>query len=400
MRLQEFLPAEGESSTRWMLHISSDMLDIWRKDFLSQIVAENNYTIRHLQQDFYIFESNSAVSSRDLLQTVFPRWICPVIHQWPTSPHADVFVEKAAQGLLRKFGTSWEHLEILATSAKLKRVVTGLKGRIIQLKTQAPWQNVQETNQSSPVTTVHSKNVRPSTAKAKAINDQAHKQSGDGAIPPANHGSILAVLLDERGLFAGVAQSRMNLGSALTGGLGFLSQNNSKNAQERIQLPSRAGGKIREILALLNELKFNAANFQNWLELGAAPGGMTQHLLDWGVRITAVDLAEMSPKVLKNPKVRHLKIHAQEIESATGYNALLCDMNGPYQLAAQYVTNLAQTMASGSLVVFTLKLPNMTEARNAIVQVSTQFSNSNVTVVCVKHLFHNRQEVTLVAQRN
>lgn len=351
-----------------MMHISTDMMNIWRKDFLSQLVAENNFTLRHLQQDFYTIDFSSAVNSRDLLNTVFPRWICPITHQWPTSPHADIFVEKAAQGLLRKFGFSWEQLEIISTTAKLKRVVVGLKGRILQLKTQAQLQNLEE---SEPVCRA-----------------------------PEQQQPILAVLLDERGLFAGVVQNRMSMGSALSGGLGFLSQNNSENAQERYQSPSRAGGKIREVLALLEELKLTEKHFQNWLELGAAPGGMTQHLLDWGARVTAVDLAEMSAKVLKNPKLRHLKIHAQDVQSASGFDALLCDMNGPYHLAAKYVANLARTMASGSLVVFTLKLPDMHEACDAIAQASKLFADSQASVICTKHLFHNRQEVTIIAERN
>lgn len=368
MRLEKLLPAEGESSTRWMLHISSDMLNIWRSDFLSNITTESSSKIRHLQQDFYTLEFSSTVNSRELLQTVFPRWICPVSHQWPTSPHADNFVEKAAQGLLRKFGAAWGRAEIIATTAKLKRVVVGLKGRLLQLKT--------ETN-------------------------RLNLEDSDSRLPSAEHlESILAVLVDERGLFAGLVHNKLNLGSALSGGLGFLSQNNNEKAQERPQFPSRAGGKIREVLALLDELNFTASHFQNWLELGAAPGGMTQHLLDWGARVTAVDLAEMSTKVLKNPKVRHLKIHAQELESAAGFDALLCDMNGPYPLAAQYVANLARTMASGSLVIFTLKLADMNEARNAIQQVSKLFAGSHASVICTKHLFHNRQEVTIVAERD
>lgn len=211
---------------------------------------------------------------------------------------------------------------------------------------------------------------------------------------------ILAVLLDEKGLFAGLAQNRLNMGSALSGGLGFLSEKTADNAKERVQLPSRAGGKIREVLALLDELNFSAAELENWLELGAAPGGMTKHLLNWGTHVTAVDLAEMSADVLRHPSVKHLKIHAQEIKSAHAYHALLCDMNGPYQLAAKYVANLAQTMSSGSLVIYTLKLTDINEARCALDRVSELFARSGISLICAKHLFHNRQEITLIAERN
>lgn len=345
------LNKDGPPFNQWLLQVSQEARQVWRHDFLSEIFESEDIGIDQLGNDFCILRGKQSVTSKQLLSTVFPRWMSPLEHQWPTKPSTDGFVEKAAQGLSRKFGPHWESLEILSTTPELKRIAVGLKGRLSQLS---------------------------------ETEDNSTSKSG-----------VLTALIDQKGLYAGMSLSRLNMGTALPGGLGFL----SKSEKPSNELPSRAGGKIREVLALLEELEVNKTHFPNWLELGAAPGGMTQCLLDWGVNVTAVDLADMSPSVLKNKGLRHLRINAQQLKGASEFDAILSDMNGPYENAARIVANLGATLNQDAFVVFTLKLPKLSDAKKALAEVTQCFRTHSLEILATKHLFHNRQEVTVFARR-
>lgn len=382
-------PKSSAKHQRWLLQISSEVVEVWKSVMTTRHPTCADIQLKSLNQDFYVLEGATALSARDLLDTIFPRWVCPVQHQWPTKPTSAEFIEKAAHGLLRKFGADWEYLEILSTSPHLKRVVVGLKGRLLQLKTQEELRTAgtAEKNESkSPLVGFESPRDHPN-------------QNQRNANQTANN-CILVVLIDDKGLYAGTSVSRIDLGSALPGGLGFLDRQSIKQKTEsNNNNPSRASGKIREVLALLAEIDATSKQFKRWLELGAAPGGMTQHLLEWGADVEAVDLADMSNTVLKNPRVKHRRVHANEITSAANFDALLSDMNGPFINAAEIVARLASTLPPKGLVIFTLKVPELRQMTAALDVVHPMFISSGVDIILAKHLFHNRTEITLMGQR-
>lgn len=72
--------------------------------------------------------------------------------------------------------------------------------------------------------------------------------------------------------------------------------------------PSRAYLKIQESLTMANLL--NGTNLPNensfCFEAGACPGGWTWVLVNLGAKVFAVDRAELSPELMKNPKVKFL----------------------------------------------------------------------------------------------
>ena len=377
--LSQLIPADATAHENWILQISSEMLALWQKDFLELGSLPSQYKLRKLSKDFIILEFNQSVSPAQLQKTIFPRWLSPIEHQWPVNPTTEGFVEKASQGLMRRFSGRCQEIDVFATTVRLKSVAKGLKGRLHQ---------------------VFSQN---SQTKGSPTNSKTATQSN----------GILSVVIDEKGLFAGISLSRLQTGTALVGGLGFLSMQNSpankldahsedshSTGTTRRQMTSRAGGKIKEVLSLLKEIAIDAQTYPRWIELGASPGGMTQQLIHWGAHVTAVDLAELVPELKQHPKVVHLKIHAQEISTAEGFEALLSDMNGPFENAARIVSRIAQTLPSGGLVIHILKLNNSPNPRNALNSVMEQFTKHNLTVVTVKHLFHNRQEFTLICRRN
>jgi 23S rRNA U2552 (ribose-2'-O)-methylase RlmE/FtsJ len=377
---------ESEKHSAWILQLSPETKSLWEKDFLASLFPSKSPI--PLGGDFYSLSFDAPVSSQALLATIFPRWICPLQHQWPVNPRSEKFVERAATGLQQKLGLNWTGLQILSTSPELKRITIGLKGRLLQLQKES----IQHTSE---------------------LQDGGSRQ--------------LVVLLHKKGICAGLSSGALALGSALAGGLGFLKtpefgttpetfatsetytiseisvdlQTNTRAtlpAHETSKVsPSRAGGKIREILLLLKELNITSQDYPNWLELGAAPGGMTKELLRWGARVTAVDLADLAPQVQKDPGVTLWKKNATEVESAREFSAILCDMNGPTFNSAQIVARLIATLSRGSLIVHTLKVAQLETLKSSIAKVSALFEDEGAKVLAVRHLFHNRKEVTLVA---
>jgi len=365
-RLERLSQASSGNHQSWMIQLSPETKTLWERDFLATLKPEKSTF--PLGGDFYTLTFHSPLSSAALLGTIFPRWCCPLQHQWPVNPRSEKFVERAAAGIQHKLGLSWSQLQILSTSPELKRIAVGLKGRLLQMQ----------------------------------MSQQPHDQN------------VLVVLVHAKGICAGLSTGAIELGSALSGGLGFLKNPKdqpstaqaTQNAQTtetdqshpaKPERTSRAAGKITEVLMLLKELGISSTDFPTWLELGAAPGGMTQELVNWGAQVTAVDLAELAPHMVKNPKVTLWKMNANEIRSAEKFSAILCDMNGPTQNSAQIVAHLLGTLLPGSLLIHTLKVTQLNLLKNSIEAVCALFEEQGARVLAVRHLFHNRTEVTVIA---
>jgi 23S rRNA (cytidine2498-2'-O)-methyltransferase len=65
------------------------------------------------------------------------------------------------------------------------------------------------------------------------------------------------------------------------------------------------------------------------VEIGCAPGGASQALLDRGLFVTGIDPAAVAPVVLKHPRFRHLKKRGHDVRrhEFLGVRWLIADMN-------------------------------------------------------------------------
>lgn len=350
-KIQRLRPPCSSAHNHWMIHIRQDTVPLWEKDFLSGITSR--YKLSHCARDFFELFSEKPLTSRDLLTTALPRWICPIEHRWPASLKTPDFTEKAAQGLHKKFGHESLVFTVFAPHPELRNIATHIRARALQL-----------------------------CEKSSLLESQTVLAS-----PSLN------VMVSKSGIVAGRTQNRIETGSVFDAGLSFL---NTKSNGTRL---SRAAGKISEVLMFLDEVQITTAQLPEWLELGAAPGGMTKALVDAGARVTAVDLANMHPALLNHPRVTHVKSHAADIRSAKQYSVLLSDMNGPNELATATVARLIKTMSPDSLIVHTLKVQDFTELKASLQHLKEQFSESHSELLLVRHLFHNRRELTIIARK-
>jgi 23S rRNA (cytidine2498-2'-O)-methyltransferase len=158
--------------------------------------------------------------------------------------------------------------------------------------------------------------------------------------------------------------------------------------------PSSAYRKLVEALAWLGAAP-GAGDVA--LDLGAAPGGWTYVLLGLGADVIAVDRAQLSDRVSGHAGLTHLKKDAfahAPIEDATW---LCCDViDEPARLLDVARRAAASEKLRGLVLTVKLKRPVSKEALDdarAIVRDAPGFFGR------VKHLVHNKNEVTLLLRR-
>ncbi|TVY02288.1 SAM-dependent methyltransferase [Cohnella terricola] len=138
--------------------------------------------------------------------------------------------------------------------------------------------------------------------------------------------------------------------------------------------------------------------FSNALDLGAAPGGWTSVLLERGLKVTAVDPAEMDPSLELHPNLRHIRRNAADVSFAPGtFDLLVCDMSWDPHHTCRLVSELAPAITAGGSGIITLKLMYR-KPLQSIDELVEDYSYY-FDVRKVKQLFHNREEVTIWVKR-
>jgi 23S rRNA (cytidine2498-2'-O)-methyltransferase len=161
---------------------------------------------------------------------------------------------------------------------------------------------------------------------------------------------------------------------------------------------SRAYTKMAEALAW-SGLPIEAED--ECVELGCAPGGASQALLDRGLFVTGIDPAEVEPILLEHPRFRHLRKRGKEVRRTEylGVRWLAADMN----LAPTYTLDAIEAILSHEGVhirgmVLTLKLADWGGAER-LVEYAERVHGWGYRDVRMRQLASGGQEVCLVALR-
>lgn len=313
-----------------------------------------------LGQDYYLIKDALPQAIQRSEAAKFARWNLPMDHTWPCNPQKmDGFIEKAAQTLLRKFGSRNPQGIFIGTlhptspDKYYKGLASNLRGRVLQLF--------------------------PKLAAATVEEQDATSET-------------LFCLVGKEGLFCGM-QSPRDSNGLYAGGSKYIDQ----DAPDTI---SRAGAKIAEALHYLRLYRPPMPEGSHWVELGACPGGMTSELLARGQRVTAIDRAPLDKRLAGRPGLKFVLDDVAAFEPRTGtvYDALLCDMNGPPEESIEQVMRLSRFLKPGGLVVFTLKVPrveSVSEPCALFRQIVTAASYAGLKLFAQTHLTYNRHEFTL-----
>jgi 23S rRNA (cytidine2498-2'-O)-methyltransferase len=206
------------------------------------------------------------------------------------------------------------------------------------------------------------------------------------AAPAAGNASVLAqVCVLGPQLAALGAVSRNEAVSRAPGG---------RNRMRReADAPSRAALKVEEAL---DGYGLSPSRGELCIDLGAAPGGWTARLVARGARVTAVDPANLSPELAKNPRVRHVKQSAFAFEPGQPADWLFCDMAWRPLEVAQLLAKWGRRGWATHLVA-NIKLPM--KDKNPILHRVRATLAEGWRSVRVRQLYHDRDEVTVTARR-
>ena len=192
---------------------------------------------------------------------------------------------------------------------------------------------------------------------------------------------VVSVLLSGTHAFVGVSEVRENLAAHA---------DEHRRRSTRTRMVSRARHKIEEAIDTFRILVSGATQV---LDLGAAPGGWTAVLVEAGASVVAVDPGELSPAVAAHPRVSHLRCRVEEVSLAGRlFGLIVNDMSLDPPESAALMCRAARNLESGGPAVMTIKLPSLRV--HAHIREATRILEHAYDVMDVRHLFHNRQEVT------
>lgn len=136
------------------------------------------------------------------------------------------------------------------------------------------------------------------------------------------------------------------------------------------------------------------------LDVGCAPGGWSLILLERGLRVHGADPTPVAPAVSGHPRfVAHEgPVRTFDPSRAPGLKWVFCDMNGPpFDALGQLEHVLARAPAVRG-VFHTVKLSDDPPLR-VLAETRSRIAAAGFPDVLVRHLYHNRSELTLVARR-
>ena len=169
--------------------------------------------------------------------------------------------------------------------------------------------------------------------------------------------------------------------------------------------PSRSTLKLDEaFLTLLDE-----GERERWLkpgmsavDLGAAPGGWTWQLVRRSLRVAAIDNGAMDSALMESGLVTHLREDGFRYRPKKPVDWLVCDMVEQPRRIAKLI---ARWLADGACryAMFNLKLPmkkRYAETQLCFDLMRDILANAGQTLeLRAKQLYHDREEITVFAQR-
>lgn len=203
---------------------------------------------------------------------------------------------------------------------------------------------------------------------------------------------VLSILCTMQKGYLGISAAEDNLSSWPGGARQFASR------PEQI---SRAEFKLLEALEVFG-VSLPERGYA--LDLGAAPGGWTRLLLDTGLQVVAVDPANLDPRVARRAHLEHYRSYAENyLEEAlrkhTRFDIIVNDMRMDAREAARLLVRASPCLRTEGFVLSVFKLPHATHVIDPLENLKSALHilSTSYGIVQAHQLYHNRQEITVVA---
>jgi 23S rRNA (cytidine2498-2'-O)-methyltransferase len=131
------------------------------------------------------------------------------------------------------------------------------------------------------------------------------------------------------------------------------------------------------------------------LDLGAAPGGWTRILRNLDQYVTAVDPAELDPRLSQDKGVRHKRMTAEEYlaNEPDEFDLIVNDMRMDARDSARLMVSYARQLYPHGIALMTFKLPE--QGRRSVLDHAFRILREAYQITGARQLFHNRSEITL-----
>jgi len=205
-------------------------------------------------------------------------------------------------------------------------------------------------------------------------------------LPTVKNPDFIVSILIASKAYVGFSRTRDNLTSWSGGAVHYGGAQNSIN---------RAQHKLEEALEVL---EIDISQCTSALDLGAAPGGWTKLLLSKGLNVTAVDTGELQPELLKNRKLTFLRQNAFNLKlPQLKFDVITCDMSWNPRNTAELLNTLAPAVKPQGKLIVTVKFMGnspLGTTRDCILRL-----NESYVFIKGRHLWHNREELTLYLEK-
>jgi 23S rRNA (cytidine2498-2'-O)-methyltransferase len=176
-------------------------------------------------------------------------------------------------------------------------------------------------------------------------------------------------------------------------------------ARHFAQTPEQISRAEFKLLEALEVFSLQLPSQGRALDLGAAPGGWTRIALEAGLRnVVAVDPARLDNRLAKHKGLAHYRGYAEDylekaIRKHERFDVITNDMRMDARDAARLLVKASACLQADGFVLSVFKLPHATMEINPIITLKEALNilNQRYAVVQARQLFHNRQEVTVVA---
>ena len=166
-----------------------------------------------------------------------------------------------------------------------------------------------------------------------------------------------------------------------------------------VDVASRAYFKLKEAL-LWAGIAVQAGDVV--AEIGSAPGGACQLLLESGATVIGVDPAEMEPEILKNKKFTHIRRRGNEVKKKDLKDVkwLFADLNATPTYTLDAITEIVSSQhVDVTGMILTLKMTDMKMAEE-VTAIRKRVKDLGFSVVKTRQLSFNRGEFCLAAVKD